>query len=330
ERAGPCSKPWSTGRITMRPVPPRRPWFSMRARLVSVPGLSLPYQLSISRTRSFMLPPSLDRSESRSRSRSTAARTARRRSPDARSARARATRRSPRALAPPPRPSAGRRGRARPRSARSAVDPRRVRRRRRRRAPPWRSARSARAGTRPRAERRSCVVPCGCGQPERGELVEHVGAVRGGPVRAPAARAALEVLLGGEDVGRHVRRRLLAGDVLERTVAVEAAAEKVAAEPDGARHLPELLAEVVAGHEEARRELRMARQARVPREQETALPPGAIDQGAPAQVRPVGHVVPEDAQPARQPAEHLVDRESWTRLRRRLRSGPGAPLYGVP
>jgi len=24
-RAGPCSKPWSTGRITSLPVPPRRP-----------------------------------------------------------------------------------------------------------------------------------------------------------------------------------------------------------------------------------------------------------------------------------------------------------------
>src|SRR5262245_46062846 len=57
ERAGPCSNPWSTGRITIRPVPPSRPWFSMRARLVSVPGLSLPYQLRISRTRSFMTVP---------------------------------------------------------------------------------------------------------------------------------------------------------------------------------------------------------------------------------------------------------------------------------
>src|SRR4029077_241710 len=32
----------------------------MRARLVSVPGLSLPYQLRISRTRSFMIPPYRD------------------------------------------------------------------------------------------------------------------------------------------------------------------------------------------------------------------------------------------------------------------------------
>src|SRR5207247_6509178 len=55
ERAGPCSKPWSTGRITNLPVPARRPWFARRARLASVPGLSLPYPLRISRTRSVMV-----------------------------------------------------------------------------------------------------------------------------------------------------------------------------------------------------------------------------------------------------------------------------------
>jgi hypothetical protein len=34
ERAGPCSKPWSTGRMTNLPVPARRPVFIMRARFV--------------------------------------------------------------------------------------------------------------------------------------------------------------------------------------------------------------------------------------------------------------------------------------------------------
>src|SRR5439155_5085446 len=38
--------------MTILPVPPSAPALSMRARLVSVPGLSLPYQLRISRTRS--------------------------------------------------------------------------------------------------------------------------------------------------------------------------------------------------------------------------------------------------------------------------------------
>src|SRR4029453_7662205 len=38
--------------MTILPVPPSVPALSMRARLVSVPGLSLPYQLRISRTRS--------------------------------------------------------------------------------------------------------------------------------------------------------------------------------------------------------------------------------------------------------------------------------------
>src|SRR6185503_13386808 len=41
--------------MTRRPVPPRRPVFNNRARLVRVPGLSLEYQLRISRTRSVMV-----------------------------------------------------------------------------------------------------------------------------------------------------------------------------------------------------------------------------------------------------------------------------------
>src|SRR5690349_2556818 len=40
--------------MTKRPVPARRPWFISRARLARVPGLSLPYQLRISCTRSLM------------------------------------------------------------------------------------------------------------------------------------------------------------------------------------------------------------------------------------------------------------------------------------
>jgi hypothetical protein len=36
--------------MTIRPVPPSVPWFSIRAKFASVPGLSPPYQLSISLT----------------------------------------------------------------------------------------------------------------------------------------------------------------------------------------------------------------------------------------------------------------------------------------
>src|SRR6267142_3925499 len=53
-RAGPCSTPWSTGKITSRPVPASVPAVNRRARFVSVPGLSLPYQDRISLTRSLM------------------------------------------------------------------------------------------------------------------------------------------------------------------------------------------------------------------------------------------------------------------------------------
>src|SRR5581483_8000269 len=55
ERAGPCSKPWSTGRMTSLPVPARVPWLSRRARLVTTPGLSDEYQDRICRTRSVTL-----------------------------------------------------------------------------------------------------------------------------------------------------------------------------------------------------------------------------------------------------------------------------------
>ena len=48
ERPGPCSKPWSTGSTTRRPVPPTRPCRSRRERFVSVPAevdFSLPCQV---------------------------------------------------------------------------------------------------------------------------------------------------------------------------------------------------------------------------------------------------------------------------------------------
>src|SRR5437868_2836534 len=51
DRAGPCSNPWSTGRMTIFPDPASRPWLSIRARFVFVPGLSEGYQLRISRIR---------------------------------------------------------------------------------------------------------------------------------------------------------------------------------------------------------------------------------------------------------------------------------------
>src|SRR5437763_14690507 len=46
--------PWSTGRTTNRPVLASVPAFNRRARFVSVPGVSLPYQDRISLTRSLM------------------------------------------------------------------------------------------------------------------------------------------------------------------------------------------------------------------------------------------------------------------------------------
>src|SRR5882672_9746253 len=71
ERAGPCSKPWSTGRMTIFPEPASRPWLSRRAMLVLVPGLSEGYQLRISRTRAVN---SMSASRNRSAARLPAAR----------------------------------------------------------------------------------------------------------------------------------------------------------------------------------------------------------------------------------------------------------------
>ena len=57
----PCG--WATGEDEDTPaietrlnhMPANRPWFSIRARFVRVPGLSLPYQLRMSRTRDMVL-----------------------------------------------------------------------------------------------------------------------------------------------------------------------------------------------------------------------------------------------------------------------------------
>src|SRR3954469_1161415 len=54
-RPGPCSKPWSTGRMIILPVPPSRPCIRMRARLALVPGLSDSYLSRIVLTAGVML-----------------------------------------------------------------------------------------------------------------------------------------------------------------------------------------------------------------------------------------------------------------------------------
>src|SRR5438477_645031 len=117
------------------------------------------------------------------------------------------------------------------------------------------SVRSGRPGSRSpgRARDRSWWT---LAQAERRQLAQHVGAVRGRPVEAPAARAGEEALVPLVDEGRHAALGALARHFVEHAVAVEATPEeRRAADGDRGGDLAELLAKVVAGHEQVRRQL---------------------------------------------------------------------------
>src|SRR5206468_527919 len=127
----------------------------------------------------------------------------------------------------------------------------------------------------------------------------------------PAPRAGEEALVALVDEGRDAALGALARHLVEHAVAVEATPEqRRAADGDRGGDLAELLAEVVAGHEEVRRQLRIALETRVARQDEPPLLPRAAHQRPAREVRPVGDVMPQDPEPAREPAEHPVDREA--------------------
>src|SRR5439155_18256551 len=128
------------------------------------------------------------------------------------------------------------------------------------------------------------------GQAERRQLAQHVGAVRGRPVEPPAAGTGEEALVALVDEARDAARGALARHLVEHAVAVEAAPEeRHAPERDRGGDLAELLAEVVAGHEDVRRQLRIALEARVARQDEPPLLPRAAHQRPAREVRAVGH-----------------------------------------
>ena len=195
-----------------------------------------------------------------------------------------------------------------------------------RRAPPCRSGRNAPRGNSPSSS--ASVMPRASAHvdPSAASSSSMWSRWVAGQYTRAAARAALEPRPGS-------RARTAApsaatasrATVHQRRVAVEAAVQEPGPRAARGRHLPELLAEVVAGDEEMRRQIGVAHQAGVARQQQAMLAAGTLRQRPAAQVRAVGDVVAEDAQPAGKPAEHLVDRE-----RRAQPSGSAMPsrLYG--
>src|SRR5262249_39571897 len=84
---------------------------------------------------------------------------------------------------------------------------------------------------------------------------------------------------------------------------------RVGDERHGGGDLAELLAEVIARDEDVRRQLGIAHEPRVARDDHPALEPRARDQPPSMQVRAVCDVVPEDPEPAGEPPEHRVHRK---------------------
>lgn len=135
--------------------------------------------------------------------------------------------------------------------------------------------------------------------------------MRRGPVETVAPATDEEAVGALPDVCGHSLARRFARHRVESPVAVETAAEDAG---PGERHprgdLAKLVAEPIAPHDDVRRQLRIAWQPAVARQEEAAFAAGAGDEPPAAEMRAVGDVVSEHPQPAGEPTEHAVDCEA--------------------
>src|SRR2546428_181818 len=131
------------------------------------------------------------------------------------------------------------------------------------------------------------------------------------PVEPPARGAREEAVVRLPHEGRDAIACPLPRHLLEQPVALEAAPEeRPAAERDGCRDLAELRPEIVVRDEDVGRELGVAEETRVPREEQSVLAPRAGDERPSDQMGPVGHVVAQDPEPAREPPHRPIDRKA--------------------
>src|SRR3990172_12987911 len=136
--------------------------------------------------------------------------------------------------------------------------------------------------------------------------------MRGGPEDAPALRTPEKHLLRGKDIGRDQRLDRVLGFWLQDAIAFQAAREKSIAGPQAAfaNDLAELLAIIIAVDENKLRRLFLLESA-VAGKNQPVLGAGRMDQAVSGQVPAIDDVLPDDAQPLGQPAEHAVGGEFY-------------------
>ncbi|MBP1688835.1 MAG: hypothetical protein H6Q33_4978 [Deltaproteobacteria bacterium] len=144
---------------------------------------------------------------------------------------------------------------------------------------------------------------------ERLNLPAHPFHVRRRPVDALAARTADEARLGGINVRWYTIGNLFPRHWDHGVITARTPGEQAIQWVDGVcrKDLSQLLAEMIAGDEQQRDIGMLPRQAPVPRQDDATLRAGVAHEGAAGQVRAVGGILTEDAQPTGETAEHFVD-----------------------
>ncbi len=146
------------------------------------------------------------------------------------------------------------------------------------------------------------------------EFIANMVEMRGRPIDARAPRAVYEACLRRQDVRRDDRRHLLFGYRDQWHIAPNAARKQAGRRGQlvGRNDLPELLAKMIAFDVQQRWTLPHAQQAPVACQDDAPLGACVAHQGLAGQVRSIGRIAADQAQPRRQSTEHLVDSETWS------------------
>ena len=165
-----------------------------------------------------------------------------------------------------------------------------------------------------------------------GELRAHPRHVGRVPVEVPAARAMPKLLLGRVHELGNSAGGFLARNLLELGIALDASSKQSRRRIDrkGGDHLTDLLAKMIALHEQIGRHLSIADQTAVPREHDSPPVSGFLEQSLAREIRPIEHVTAENAQPTGQPPEHLVGDETRFLERSQSRNPPLSAEFVAP
>jgi len=134
--------------------------------------------------------------------------------------------------------------------------------------------------------------------------------VRCRPVDPVTDRTREENLLGRKDIRWDDRLQGFFGRGLKDCIALKAARKQVVSQPQTAftDHLTQLVSIMIAFNKYKRRRLLLF-QPTVAGQDQPVLRPSRSDQSVTGQMRPIGHVLANDAKPLDEPAQHAIRRK---------------------